>query len=244
MNPAPEFVFGYAAMVLLGLAVMVFFRPASHYGSTDKRQYWRLQAITFAGAIVGSKLAVLVGDALWPLQPMQDWWDLLLSGRSIAGALLGGFMTAELAKPWLGYTLPPNDRFAVILPLTIATGRVGCWLAGCCQGVAMDEPLGVVAQDGVRRFPAPLAEMVFHLACAAGLYLLWRRRLLGGRLFALFLGLYGVFRFTTEFWRETEKAFWGWSAYQWLALAMVGVAAATLILRHHLRVNERGQLAP
>jgi phosphatidylglycerol---prolipoprotein diacylglyceryl transferase len=242
MHAMPEFYAGYALMVLLGLALMVFFRPAAHYGSSDKRQYWRLQAITFAGAIVGSKLAVLVGDALWPLQPVHDWWELLLSGRSIAGALLGGFLVAELAKPMLGYTLPPNDRFAVILPLTIATGRMGCWLAGCCQGIPMDGPLGMVAQDGVRRFPAPLAEMAFHIACAAAFYLLWQRRVLSGRLFALYLGLYGVFRFATEFWRDTEKAFFGWSAYQWLALAMVVAALVTLKLRRHLRVDVNGRL--
>ncbi|HQZ31382.1 MAG TPA: prolipoprotein diacylglyceryl transferase [Arenimonas sp.] len=221
----------YAFMVLLGFALVLLVRPASAYSSRERHQYYRLQAITLVGAILGAKLAVVMGDALWPLQPFHGWAELALSGRSIVGALLFGFIAAEVAKPLLNYTLPPNDRFAVVLPFSIATGRLGCWISGCCLGVEMHGPLAMTAADGVSRFPAALVELGFHLAAGATLLMLWRRKRFAGRLFALYLMAYGAFRFGSEFWRVTPKAFAGLSAYQWMCLAMVAAGAASFHLR-------------
>ncbi len=226
-----ELQLAYSLMVLLGLALVLLVRPAGHYSSPERRQYYRLQAVTVIAAVLGAKFAVLMGDGLWPLQPFDDWSELLVSGRSIVGALLFGFLAAEAAKPWLGYTLPPNDRFAVVLPFSIATGRLGCWMAGCCLGVEMHGPWALVAADGVERFPAAPAEMAFHLLAGTGLLMLWRRRLLAGRLFAIYLVAYGSYRFGSEFWRVTAKAFAGLSAYQWLCLAMICAGSTALYLR-------------
>lgn len=237
MDVIPGLQVAYAGMVLLGIVLLLAFRPARHYVSADRAQYWRLQAITLVAALVGAKFAVLMGDALWPLRPFHEWEQLLLSGRSIVGALLFGFLAAEAAKPLLGYTLPPNDRFAILLPFSIATGRLGCWLAGCCVGIESDGPLAMVGVDGVPRIPAPLLELAFHLAAGVALIVLWRRRLLAGRLFAAYLVAYGAFRFGSEFWRVTPKAFAGLSAYQWMAAAMVIAGAAALIVRRGLRLD-------
>jgi phosphatidylglycerol:prolipoprotein diacylglycerol transferase len=221
----------YAGMVLLGIALLLAFRPARHYASHERAQYWRLQAITLLAALVGAKVAVLFGDALWPMREFHDWPALLASGRSIVGALLFGFLAAEIAKPLLKYPLPPNDRFAILLPFSIATGRLGCWMAGCCLGVESHGPLAMVGVDGVPRIPAPLIELAFHLAAGVALIVLYKRGLLRGRLFALYLVAYGGFRLVSEYWRVTEKAFAGWSAYQWMALAMVVAGAVALYLR-------------
>jgi phosphatidylglycerol---prolipoprotein diacylglyceryl transferase len=64
-----------------------------------------------------------------------------------------------------------------------------------------------------------------------GLIALWRRKKMSGRLFALFLVVYGFFRFASEFWRVTPKAFGGLSAYQWMSIAMVIAGSTTLYLR-------------
>jgi phosphatidylglycerol:prolipoprotein diacylglycerol transferase len=240
MLPDFKLQFAYVLMVLLGIALFFFFRPASQYSSGEKHSYYRLQAITIVAAILGAKFAVLMGDALWPLQEFHGWWDLMTSGRSIVGALLFGFLAAEIAKPLLGYTLPPNDRFAIVLPFSIATGRLGCWLSGCCVGVPMQGPFSVVGVDGMARFPAPLVEMSFHLLAGVCLVMLWRKKILSGRLFALYLMIYGMFRFGTEFLRVTEKAFYGYSAYQWFALMMMLAGAITLYLRRE-RASEKSQ---
>jgi len=60
---------------------------------------------------------------------------------------------------------------------------------------------------------------------------LCRRQILFGRLFALYLMSYGVFRFAIEFIRETEKPYAGLSAYQLLCVLMFVAGAWALIAR-------------
>jgi hypothetical protein len=36
-----------------------------------------MQLITIASAMIGAKVAVVLGDALWPLRRFDDWWALL-----------------------------------------------------------------------------------------------------------------------------------------------------------------------
>ena len=223
----------YAGMILLGAILLASLRVTRDLRSADeRRQYYLLQAVTLVGALLGMKLAVMIGDARWPLQAFHDWEALLWSGRSITGALLFGFLAAELAKPLLGYTLPPNDRFATALPFSIAIGRIGCLLSGCCLGLPYDGALAIRAADGVMRHPAPLYELAFNVAVGILFVLLLRRRLLFGRLFALYLALYGGFRFAIEFVRDTPKDYAvGLSGYQWLSLAMLALGLLFLVRR-------------
>src|SRR4030095_2056277 len=133
------------------------------------------------------------------------------SGRSIVGALLFGFIGAEAAKPLLHYDIPPNDRFAIIVPFSIAIGRIGCLIVGCCRGIPYDGPFAIAYDDGIPRHPAPVYEMMFNIAIGFVLIALWRRKILFGRLFALYLVSYGLFRFCIEFIRETAKPYAGLS---------------------------------
>ncbi len=79
--------------------------------------------------------------------------------------------------------------------------------SAAAAGVPFDGPWAIAYADGIPRHPAPVYEMLFHWAMGFVLIALWRRQILFGRLFALYLLSYGVFRFLTEFLRETPKAF-------------------------------------
>lgn len=226
MNPA------YAGMVLLGMFILLLFPVTRNFDSDQKRRYYVIQAITLVAAVLGAKLAVLMGDALWPLQPFDRWEALLFSGRSIVGALLVGFLVSEAVKPLLRYPLPPNDRFAVVLPFSVGIGRGGCYFAGCCLGLPHDGLITLTYADGIARFPVAIYEMAFHFAAGLFLLNLYRRNILFGRLFALYLAGYGVFRLITEEWRVTEKAFGGLSAYQWFAIAMILSGVVAMVARH------------
>jgi phosphatidylglycerol---prolipoprotein diacylglyceryl transferase len=212
---------GYSALVLLGVGMTLAFPVTRGLDQYERRNYVRIQIATLAGALLGSKLAVIVGDGLWPLQPMPDWHNIVFSGRSIVGALLFGFITAEICKPLMHYTQAPNDRFAMVLPFSIGVGRIGCLISGCCAGIAWDGPLATIGVDGVQRFPSQLLEIVFQLSCGALLASFWKAKILPGRLFALYMILYGSFRFVSENWRVTMKVFGGFSAYQWMAVMLV-----------------------
>jgi prolipoprotein diacylglyceryltransferase len=225
-NPAYGLPVGIALLVALLLPVA---RPISN--PRLRRQYYLLQGITLLAAVVGAKLAVLVGDLDWPFVPLQDWHSILYSGKSIVGALIFGLLAAELAKPLLRYPLPPNDRFAALVPFSIAFGRVGCLLQGCCRGVPYDGPCAITYDDGIPRHPAQAYEIAFNLAVGITFVGLVKSRLLYGRVFSVYLIFYGLFRFGTEFIRETPKNWGPLSAYQVLSLVMVGLGAAFLIKR-------------
>ncbi|WP_170113097.1 prolipoprotein diacylglyceryl transferase [Ahniella affigens] len=232
---SPHITWTYAPLIVLGLVVLLLTRPAAQYEPAQRNAYVRIQMITIFGALVGAKVAVLFGDSLWPLEPFPGWANWLASGRSIVGALLFGFLTAELCKPLLHYPLPPNDRFAMALPFSLAIGRIGCWLSGCCLGIEWHGPLAMTAADGTQRFPAVPAELLFQLLVGGMFVYCYRQGVLKGRLFALYLVLYGSYRFGSEFMRATLKAFAGLSAYQWLSLLMIVAGLITLRLRRHQR---------
>ena len=104
-----------------------------------------------------------------------------------------GLLGAEITKPFVRYSLPPNDRFAALLPFTFAVGRIGCLMSGCCRGIPTDGTLAIVCEDGIRRHPVPLYEIVFHvIAGTTGVWLVRHKRF-SGRVFSLFLMAYGLF---------------------------------------------------
>lgn len=227
----------YVLSVATGFAFIFLFPLTRDFTSAlEKTQYYYLQLITLLGAVVGAKVAVLMGDALWPLHAFSDWHALLYSGRSIVGALLVGFLFAEVAKPLMGYRRPPNDRFAILLPFSIAIGRVGCWFAGCCLGL----PLGARAVgESPLLHPIALYEIAFHLLTGATLVFLYRQRRFSGQLFAIFMIAYGTFRYASETLRATEKAFFGLSAYQWFALALILSGMVSYSVRRQVRPEEK-----
>jgi phosphatidylglycerol:prolipoprotein diacylglycerol transferase len=221
----------YVVPVVAGLLLACLYPVAGHLRGDEKRRYYVLQAITLVGAIVGAKIVVLMGDHGWPLVPVRNLDDVLGAGRSVVGGLLFGFLTAEAAKPLLGYTQPPNDRFAAILPFSLAIGRVGCFLAGCCRGTPWEGWPSVTYADGVARHPAQLYEAAFQVGIGMLLLVMARRRVLHGRLFALYLVSYGAYRFLSEFIRETPHVLAGYSMYQAFCVLMMVAGAVTLALR-------------
>ncbi len=228
-------------LVSISLAFMLIFvfpltKDFKH--EKEKNQYFYLQGITFIGAIFGAKLAVLMGDALWPIKPFDHWFELIFTGKSIVGALLFGFLFAEAAKPLMGYKRLPNDRFAIVLPFSIAIGRVGCWFSGCCLGLKDTTVLSVKHIDGVSRYPTAPIEIIFHLVTGLLLVSLFRKKIFQGQLFAIFIIMYGTFRFFTEFVRVTEKVFWGYSAYQIFAILLVIAGLASFMARRHKTLGE------
>jgi len=212
---------GYVVPVLAGLLLAVLFPSGASIRDPQLRaKYRRIQLGTLLGAIVGAKIAAIVGDLRWPIES-ADASAVLSVGRSITGGLLFGFLTAEVLKRLADYHEPPNDRFAAVLPFSIAIGRVGCILVGCCGGMPTDSWLALPDEHGVMRHPTALYDLLFHLTLGIAFVVLLRRRMLRGRLFALHLCLYGVFRFAIEPLRDTRVYALGFSAYQLFALALL-----------------------
>jgi phosphatidylglycerol:prolipoprotein diacylglycerol transferase len=238
----PEYALAVLAAILVGALFPVM---QDIPDPRRRRQYVMLQGITLIGAAIGCKLAVLFGELGWPFASSHaghagDWSAVALSGRSILGALIFGLLAAEIAKPIMGYPLPPNDRFAAVLPFTLAIGRVGCLLHGCCRGVRCEAAWYTITySDGIPRHPIAAYEIIFDVAVGIAFIWMVKRRIARGQLFSIFLILYGVFRFTTEFWRETPKLYGGWlSGYQVLSCVAALLGAGFIVKRSVSQVKE------
>jgi phosphatidylglycerol:prolipoprotein diacylglycerol transferase len=153
------------------------------------------------GAAIGNK-AVFWAEFphLWSAAAPN--MQLLLSGQSIVGGLLGGLLGVELAKKLTGQTASTGDRF--VLPLMVGTvvGRVGCFLAGLndgTYGVASSLPWAVDFGDGIARHPTQLYDMAFVLLYGGTLLrhaARWREK--PGFLFKLYLSGYLLWRFFVD----------------------------------------------
>jgi phosphatidylglycerol:prolipoprotein diacylglycerol transferase len=176
-----------------------------------------------AGAFFGAKVVYLAAEG-WLHWHDPNRWLILAAGKSITGALLGGYAGVEIAKAALGYQNPTGDWFAIIVPVSIMIGRVGCVLHGCCLGHPCDESWFTVRDAaGVARWPAAQVELLFNAVALGLILLMGRRKLWPGQHFHLYLVAYGLFRFLHEFLRMTPRILGSISGYQAAALAVAAL---------------------
>lgn len=222
----------YSLLMLAGIGVSLFFW--SRLAKRDERLLI-IYLAALVSAFLGAKVVYLAAEG-WMFWDDPQRWVIWATGKTILGALLGGYAGVELAKKFTGYTAPTGDWFALIAPTGIMLGRVGCLLHGCCGGVACAPAWWTVRDaSGVARWPAVLVEMAFNaLAILVFLALRWRR-ILPGQHFHLYLIAYGTFRFFHEFLRATPRIAGGISGYQVAALAVAVLGVAGFVRRQNAR---------
>jgi uncharacterized radical SAM superfamily Fe-S cluster-containing enzyme/prolipoprotein diacylglyceryltransferase len=207
---------------------------------------WQMVCIAlgaFCGGMIGAKLPFVLAD-----------WDGFLSGaawftdgKTILAGLVGGYFGAEAIEWALGIRSKMCDIFAVPLAVGIGIGRLGCFHAGCCRGVATSLPWGVDFGDGIARHPTQLYEVAFHLTAAVVLWQLQRRGMFRGQLVRLYLVAYFIFRFATEFIRPEPTIWLGLTGYQLAALVLTPFFALWCCPGYRpwwLRRRARPQCAP
>jgi phosphatidylglycerol:prolipoprotein diacylglycerol transferase len=99
------------------------------------------------------------------------------------------------------------DLFIVTAPIGLGLGRIGNFINGELYGRVTQSPLGMVFPKGgtFPRHPSQLYESALEGGCLfLILWFLKDKRLPAGGLLAIFLSLYGVFRFLVEFLREPD----------------------------------------
>lgn len=201
------------------------------------------------GSIVGARALYVALE--WPSYAGEPWWRIIgfetggLQGLSFHGGLLGGFLAGlwfakrrHLSVPTLANVVSPA------LALGYAIAKVGCFLNGDDYGTLTNVPWAVRSWmvPGLRH-PVQLYDGFLNFLL---FILLWRllpnKRFAHGRLFALYLALYSLIRFTTEFVRESPVLFFGWMKVAQFASLVVGLGAVAWILLS--RYAERTRSGP
>ncbi|MHB2016740.1 MAG: prolipoprotein diacylglyceryl transferase [Candidatus Xenobia bacterium] len=200
----------------------------SSYGLQDAL-VWALVVGVFGARLI----YVLQNIPRYSASPLEIL-DFREGGITWYGALFGGILGIWLYCRKQGAKLAPVlDTFAPSLLVAHAIGRVGCLLNGCCYGKASTLPWAVWLSDAghpvnaVSRHPVQIYESLMDLIALA--LLLWLERRIpsrDGRVFALFVGFYGVIRFIAEFFREGDPLALGLTLAQWSSIAIAAVAFA------------------
>lgn len=205
----------YTLLLLAGIVASLF--TWKRLAGKDPRLPW-IYAAALVFALAGAKLVYLAAEGwLWWGRPecLEAW----LTGKSILGGLLGGYAGVELAKRATGYLEPTGDLFAIVVPIGILFGRVGCLLHGCCEGaVCSPHWFTLTDPDGKSRWPAVPAEMAFNVLALAAALIMGAKKILPGQHFHLYLMACGLFRFLHEFLRDTPRVGGLFSGYQVAAL--------------------------
>ena len=195
-----------------------------------------VMACAAGGALLGAKGLYIVSSyglrAAWESLRRGDLRFLTEGGLVFYGGLLGG-MAGALAGVYFTKQAPETvcALAAPSVPLGHAFGRLGCYFAGCCYGVAYDGPLAAItpyAPGG--RFPVQLLEAALNLALAAALLRLSRRRPRRLSLLYIYLALYAVERFLLEYLRgdEIRGSLGALSTSQIISAALLAASLALL----------------
>jgi len=227
-----------ASYTLLGTAGLVISIVLwSRVARRDQRLIW-IYLAGLTGAFLGAKVAYFTVEG-WHDLGQPDVWLRLATGKSILGGLFGGYAGVEIAKWCFGYHGVTGDWFAAIVPAGIALGRIGCWVHGCCAGMACSPAWFTVRDaEGVSRWPSAQVEFLFNLVALATFIYLRKKRLLTGQHFHLYLIGYGAFRFLHEFLRSDPHVLWRFTGYHAWSLGLLCFGVCMFLRRQKLGHKE------
>lgn len=243
----------YAVCIMAGLAlgILVGVLRAGIYGNAREDVLFA-SFYGILGLVAGGKLLYLITvlPALWGKLP-----EVLGDAETLQALMGGGFvfyggLLGALGGIWI-YTRQYRLRFVMMLenlmpsiPLIHGFGRLGCFCAGCCYGIPVQEPWGVVfsrspaAPGSIPLFPVQLVEAAGNFVLFAALLLAFGKRRTCGRITAVYMVCYSVMRFCLEFVRaDAERGIWlGISTSQWIS---IGILAAGLRLAVRVRARAK-----
>jgi phosphatidylglycerol:prolipoprotein diacylglycerol transferase len=198
------YVFGFLASYLL-----VRYQMRRRDFGVTKIEVENLYFYLILGLIIGARLGyVLFYDLQMYLSDLLEIFAVWHGGMSFHGGLMGVLIVGILFS-WRNKKSfwKIADLFIVTAPIGLGLGRIGNFINGELYGRVTQVPWGMVFSKGgpFPRHPSQLYES----ALEGGILflILWfvkGRKLPIGGLLALFLSLYGVFRFFVEFFREPD----------------------------------------
>jgi len=174
------------------------------------------------GVILGGRVGYVLfyglsGFFADPLSLFRVWEG----GMSFHGGLLGVLVAVALyaRKTGKGF-FEITDFVAPLVPVGLATGRLGNFLGGELWGRPTDLPWGMVFPhvDALPRHPSQLYQFALEGVVLFLVLWFWSARPRPTRAVSgLFAILYGVFRFSVEFARQPD-AHLGYVAFDWMTM--------------------------
>ncbi len=251
-------IFGVLGGRLLHVFADGYFWDYVHLCTDPSQVAWKISRAECLRPPETSALSELLGASADPLgrwdaaagvcRPTET--DCFAWARFWAGGLTyyGGFIGASIAAWFLLKAdkfpfLKAADMAGMVVPVGLTFGRMGCLLGGCCFGLPLTGPLGLVfpsysaastaqARDGLLAgphlsslsvHPTQLYEAWGSFALALLLtYLVHPKKQYDGQVFLGFVAGYAALRFALEFFRADDRGgVWLLSTSQWVGLLLL-----------------------
>ncbi len=170
----------------------------------------------------------------WAFGALHEIFDFLEDGRYFTlvnyfAVLYFGWIVDAPAMFLLGCDVRKSmDFITPFAALDLAICKIGCFCAGCCNGIAWNGGFYNYNTNRVE-FPVQLLEsMMAFLICAFLFYYVSKKKT-DGKAYPIYMILYSGTRFLTEFLRDDFKANWlGMKPFQ--VLCLIGVLAGVVWL--------------
>ncbi|OIP51981.1 hypothetical protein AUK10_04200 [Candidatus Gracilibacteria bacterium CG2_30_37_12] len=191
---------------------------------TDRNQKIEYYLFVIAGAMIGGIIISTFDGAM--ILGRNPESGILLS-KSIAGALFGGIITAELFKYFHHIKTPTGILFLPGIVLGVFIGRLGAIATGIrdfTYGLPTNLPWAMNFGDGIPIHPTMIYEMIllalFFIIFCFGLYSKARKWWIRNG-FYVFIIIYFTYRFLVGFIQPYSQWWLGLSTYQIIAIPMV-----------------------
>ena len=251
--------------VLVALAVLIGYilslRLAKKEGiSANAVDFTVMMAVIFG--ILGARVAFIIEHP----DELKSSFDLLAiwkGGVSFYGAFIGGALGVLIGIYRYKINIwSAGDISVVSLAIAHSIGRLGCTSAGCCYGkpVPIEGPLdpgihfmdkfpffyvvfppGATAPPFVPLYPTQIMEFLGNFFIFLILLYLFGRRPFKGFVLSLYLILYGIERFTLEFFRGVtppiEQLGLTWNQIVSIFLIITGILLMIILRKDRLKEN-------
>jgi phosphatidylglycerol---prolipoprotein diacylglyceryl transferase len=220
----------------IGVGVALYYLALRRRGMLEWRILFISLAVLIGGGIGGRLLLAwehlpqYAGLAGVPLT-----WAIEHSGKSLLGAIAGGWIAAVVAKWAFSYHRSTGDCYALAMAVAVAIGRVGCFLSELPLGTPTTLPWGVsVPAAAAAAFewcpgcsgpmhPSMLYEIAFNLVAIALILRYASRIPVQGDLLKAYLLAAFVFRFAVEFVRGNQEQAFGLTGPQLVLIPMTAL---------------------
>ena len=236
----------YSLCTVVGLLVAGFvaFKLGKTKGFTVEDIIFVVLSIV-AGILIGGHLLYGITNYKYIIYLAGNIFNLkfkqILSALSVVfggSVFYGGFLGAMLTLRIYSSRFAKEKRrtifdiYAVCVPLFHGFGRIGCFLGGCCYGVESKYGFTVHGNqlvpdiNDVSRVPVALIEAYGNLLIFLLLLKLFKKQKLKGKMMYLYMLIYPVLRFGTEFLRGDKiRGIWfGFSTSQWISMVLFTIA--------------------
>jgi len=232
----PITIYSYGVMVSLAFAIGVYLMRgrADAFGVAKEKIIDFMMVILISGIIGARILHVIVNLGYYRFNPIEIFMitkgGLAFYGGLIASTIAGiVFIKVNRMPVW-----NTGDLTAPYIALGQAIGRIGCFLNGCCYGVACKETIFAVKFPGdtVYRVPTQLIASIVLLFMYGILRYFAEKKIFKGNLFFVYLAMYSVQRFSVEFLRgDLDRGFLNLTVSQHISAIVLIIASAIFFIR-------------